>query len=287
VLVTDTYVGIRRPDSVYFALILWVTAAGLTALIAVIGLLGVVGRARSVDWGSVTAGAVLLAGVGLVTIWQFNRGRPVARVALAGFAVFYTWGLVLDLTVVMAGKSAAPVIVVVIEAVRTGCAVVATLLSFSATARDYFAAYDAYATRSDATRVPAWLWAVGIAAVAAQLVIGFVDNLPSNGRSWTSWAASRSGLAVLQASMVLCLIPAYAILVRQFRFGRQWARVTLIVIGVVCGVLAVAGIVDTFDARDPSETAVAYSVLGFVQLIALLGAVVLSFRPAVNDDFRR
>jgi hypothetical protein len=75
-------------------------------------------------------------------------------------------------------------------------------------------------------------------------------------------------------------------MVRQFEFGRQWARVTLTVLGIFCGVLAVFPIIDAFDPDNPDDLAMVYAVFGALQLVALVGAVVLSYVPAVNAYFR-
>jgi hypothetical protein len=160
-----------RPDSVYIAVILWWTTAGLTALLAVISLVEVAGRIRSDDLSRVVGGALPAGVLVVLTITKFNRGRPVARVALTGMAVYCTWTLVIGLSVVIAGESEAPVIQVLIEITRTVCAIVATVFSFAPTARTYFGAYNAHATRTKATSVAGWMWLVGIAALAAQLGI--------------------------------------------------------------------------------------------------------------------
>lgn len=268
------------------AVVLYVSAAGLTALIAVIGLVAVTGRSRSVDWSTVLVGAMLLVGFGTVLIWQFNRGRPVARVALAGVTAYFTFGLTLDLVVVAAGESSAPVIVFIIEAVRTGCAIAATVLAFSASAQVYFAAYDEGETPAAATGLPAWFWGLGVALLTVQLAVSFIDQLPGGDRSWATWATSRSAATTLQVGATLCLVPAYAALVRHFRFCRQWARVTLTVLGVLLGVVAALQIVVVFGRGVPDGLAIAFGVLEAAQLAALIIAVVLSYRPALNAHFR-
>lgn len=282
----DSYPGppAGRPDSVYVAMVLWVVAAGLTALITAIGLLALVGSTRSPEWSSVLVGVLVLVGFGIVSITQLNRGQPVARVALTGIAVYFTLGLLLDL--IVAGADDTSLTVLLIEVVRTACAIAATVASFTPTAGQYFSEYNGVTTRADATALPAVLWYVGIAMLAAQFAINLWDNLPALGRSLESWARSRRSAAALQASMALCLIPAYFALVHQFRFGRQWSRVTLTVLGALCGVLAVAALVDTFDASNPKDVAVIGAILGTAQLASLLAAVVLSYRPSVNAYFR-
>jgi hypothetical protein len=267
-------------------MVLWVVAAGLTALIAAIGLLALVGSTRSPEWSAVIVGVLVLVGFGVVSITQLNRGQPVARVALTGIAVYFTLGLLLDLIVVGADDSGDSLILVIIEAVRTACAIAATIASFRPSASQYFSEYNDEAIRADVTALPAWLWGLGIAMLAAQFAVHFWDNLPAFGRSLESWAGSRRAAAALQDSMALCLIPAYFALVQQFRRGRQWSRVTLTVLGVLCGFFAIASLADVLDAGNPNDVAVIGAILGTAQLVSLLAAVVLSYRPAVNAHFR-
>ncbi|RSM75944.1 hypothetical protein DMH04_37185 [Kibdelosporangium aridum] len=266
-----------RPDTVYMAVVLWWTAAGLTMVPALFGLYETLDRVRWDDVPRLLGGFALGVALVIVAITKFDRGRPVARMALTGLAVYYTWTLIIGLSVIMAGKSQGVIILFLIEVARTLCAIAAAALSYTPTARKYFNAYNAHDTRTDKTLWVGWLWAAGIAALALQFGAEFVDNLPSHGRSWTQWATGRNAISsALTASFLLCLMPAYASIVRQFLFGRQWARVTLTVFGVLCGILAVLQITDTFTVS---------TVFAAIQVLATAAALVWSCLPAVNAHF--
>ncbi|MCE7010357.1 hypothetical protein LWC34_47275 [Kibdelosporangium philippinense] len=272
-----------RPDAVYMAVVLWWTAAGLTMVPALIGLYDTLGR---VGWNDrLLIGFVLGVALVIVAIRKFDRGQPVARTVLTGLAVYYAWTLVVGLTVITAGKADGLIVVFLIEAARTATAIAAAILAFTPRARKYF---DQGGAPGEATRWPAWLWGVGIAALALQFGAEFIDSLPSNGRSWTRWATGSNALGdALLASFLLCLVPAYASIARQFYFARQWARVTLTVLGVVAAVLATVQVLDALDRSSVSDLAALNAVFAAIQVLATVGAIVWSYLPAVNADFRR
>ncbi|QWF82670.1 hypothetical protein [Amycolatopsis sp. CA-230715] len=282
---------IEPPRTVRFSCGLWVAATVLTVPLSLAGIVVALDRSRSPGLGSLLAGLVVLLALGGWAIVQFEHGRPVARAALTGITVFCAWGLLIDLTVLASGESdgstaAAPV--VILEAARAGCMIVAAVLAFSESARRYFAAYDAAAPRAGAAAVPGWVWAAGIAVVTAQLAIGFTDNLPSHGRGWVTWATGRYAVeTALQTSALLCLVPAWATVVRQFRYGRQWARVALTALGVLCAFFEVFAVVDAADPDNTDDLKVVYALLAVLQVTALVIAVVLSYLPAVNAHFRK
>ncbi|WP_020674124.1 hypothetical protein [Amycolatopsis nigrescens] len=278
----------EEPGPVRSAFGLWVAAATLTVLIALLSLTVAGDNGRSADVGGSVPGLVLmLAGIGW-TIFQFGRGRPAARLLLTGLAVYFVWALVVDLTI-LSGEvttSAVVPIAALLEVARAICVVVAGVAAYTRSARAYFAGYDVDAPRAGAAGLPGWVWAAGIAAVAGQLAVGFVHNLPSDGRGWEDWVTGGDTVTALQTSLVLCLVPAWAALVRWFRFGRQWARVTLTVLGSLCAVVEVFVILDALDPDNSDDLAVTYAVLGGVQLAALVLGVALSYLPAVNAHFR-
>ncbi|WP_370948689.1 hypothetical protein AB5J62_14340 [Amycolatopsis sp. cg5] len=76
-------------------------------------------------------------------------------------------------------------------------------------------------------------------------------------------------------------LAAWFWVVREFRFGRRWARVTLLVTGAVCAAFEVAVIVDASTFDTP-----AYVTCAVVQLMAFAAAVVLSFVSPAKDHFR-
>ncbi|ALG11845.1 hypothetical protein [Kibdelosporangium phytohabitans] len=278
----------RQVGPVRVAVALWWLAAGLTALIAFVTFMTVADKLRWDDMPRVLANAAIMIVLAIVTITHFGRGKPVARVALTGMAVYYVWTLIIGVTVLVAGESEAPAVLVLVEVARTLCAVIAAILSFTTPARAYFRLHNARAARVKATIIAGWAWLAAIAAMTVIVAGTFIDSLPSHGRSWIQWATGTNAIAAaLVASLVLCLLPAYAALVRQFEYGRQWARITLCVIGVFLSLLAVIQALDVFDDRRPQTLDTVNAVLGLVFVAAVVAGFALSFLPAANAHFRR
>ncbi|MFD8499949.1 hypothetical protein [Amycolatopsis sp. NPDC059657] len=265
---------------------LWIWAAGLTVLIALLGLANLpdtTSRKASGPGLGVLGGVLLLLGFAAWTIWQYRKGLPPARLVLAGVTVYFGWTLIIGVTMVQSGRSEFPVltrIAMLVELVRALSMIVATALSYTPSARAYFRFYER--GRQAGAEVAARIWLVVMIAVLVQVSLGFTDSLPSHGRTWTEWATFRN--AVEDATIAfagLCLVPAWGSIVRQFRLGRQWARVALTVIGAVCAAFEVSVIVDASSFDTP-----AYVVCAVVQLLAFAAAVVASFASPVNAHFR-
>lgn len=277
-----------RPGPVQVAVALWWLAALLTALIAFVTFATVADKIRWDDMPRVFANAAFMIVVAIVTITHFGRGKPVARVALTGMAVYYVWTLVIGVTVLVAGESEANAVMVLIEVTRTLFVVAAAILSFTPSAHTYFRSYNLYATRVKATVIAGLAWLVAVAAMAVIVAVSFIDSLPSHGRSWIDWATGTNAIAsALVTSMVLCLLPTYVAIVRQFEYGRQWARVTLCVLGVALSLLAVVQALDVFDDRRPETLETVGAVLCLVFVAAVGVGFVLSYLPAVNAHFRQ
>lgn len=272
----------ERPRSVRFAFVLWIVAAVLTAPTTMITIVVLPGERSVFGVVCVAVGIIVVSALVPWAVWGFSRGGPVARAVLTGISVFWVLSLATELITLSSDRSGAAVaFVLVLETVRAGAGVLASMLAWDVPSRSYFSCYDGNAARPEVVAVPGGLWFAGITAVAAQLSIVFWRNL-----SEVDWADQAVGgpavFPLVGSGAVLCLIPAWASLERQFRYGRQWARVTLTVLGAAFLLVELLVIRNAFTA----DGVVIYGVLGVVQLIATGAAIVSSYPRRLDAFFR-
>jgi hypothetical protein len=143
-----------------------------------------------------------------------------------------------------------------------------------------------------------WLVAIGLAVIS--LIISVVtmarttSSISGTGVSGgdTNVRVGGAGSAVATAIVGLILYGVWYLFIHKMRDGRQWARITLLVIGILSflgflgsqalrGGAAATGLSVAGGGGDTAST-----IVGVIEWIAIIGAVIMMFRPAANAYFR-
>jgi hypothetical protein len=123
-----------------------------------------------------------------------------------------------------------------------------------------------------------WLVAIGLALVS--LIISVISS-----------AQVSAGAAVATAIVGLILYGVWYLFVMKMRDGQQWARITLLVIGILAFIIFLIGAVASAGLAAAGVglaggVNVASIVVGVLEWITVAGAMVLMFRPNANAYFQ-
>jgi uncharacterized membrane protein len=142
-----------------------------------------------------------------------------------------------------------------------------------------------------------WLVAIGFAVIGLIIsVVSLAGTTTVSGTGVSGGASSvqvgGAAVAVTDAVVGVILFGVWYLFVHKMREGRQWARITLLVIGILAflsflsslalqGGAAAAG----FSVAGGGSN-VASIIVGVLEWLAVIGAVIMMFRPSANAYFR-
>jgi hypothetical protein len=140
-----------------------------------------------------------------------------------------------------------------------------------------------------------WLVAIGLAVIGLIIAVIHVATftVPASGSEFPDSSTVRAigvGTAVVSLIVSLILYGVWYLFVHKMRDGRQWARITLLVIGILAFIRFLASLA----ARGALGAAgmgvgggdIGSIIVGVLEWIAVIVAVIMMFRPNSNAYFR-
>ncbi len=127
------------------------------------------------------------------------------------------------------------------------------------------------------------LWLAALAAGVAETIFGIVNFDPP----------ATEMFFMLAVRLIVTTVLVY--IIAQMRLGKNWARITLVVLLGVIGTLSLVfdPVSWLIEGNSPGELLqdadlafVVLAAIRIVHLAAVLAALVFMFRPAANDYFR-
>lgn len=120
-------------------------------------------------------------------------------------------------------------------------------------------------------------------ALSGPLAAQIAKQQPALSR--TSAEAAASAALVIGLVIAVVFIVLYVLFAFKMRAGRNWARITLTVLGGISVLLTLIGIGTILALFSAGVVGILGGLLSFVQVLLILAAIYFMFRPASNAYF--